>query len=507
MAGQDIDPLAVQIARLRLFIAITAARHREARGQDKPLPNMEAIIVCADTLETVADPQWRQNQLDMADPEVVAAVNSIAEIRARWFDAHTEDAKTELLQQYSERRDRLGLLQQQMGEFTSPELRELAKADLIGHAPSKTDARLLFYENPWRGFDIVIGNPPYEALSKSTTPEARKRLADTKLYRTASGGDLYNLFCETALALAKPDGGVVTLIVPLSIAFGRNKQTLRNLFNQRSKSINLRHYDNGPDTPFNESPTVKSPNNRQRATIIIAELGDSSDLSIKSSGLQSWPTSERHWCIRQRASVPVPNLPSSAGSGITGQWARVPTPQVAALIEAIAAQKTSVASVIDGGEVTLASPKTAYHFISIIPRGVAIPRSEDFFTVKDHHTKELIMAVLNGHVAHAWWQVYGDGFHFKPSDYTTMTIPDAWVENPQPAIALGQRLIDAMPDCMVENKQQGGVWRNVDFHTHTPGLIAELDRLHIAALGLPEEPLLSHMKIMRSNSSWNYGVQ
>jgi hypothetical protein len=44
----------------------------------------------------------------------------------------------------------------------------------------------------------------------------------------------------------------------------------------------------------------------------------------------------------------------------------------------------------------------------------------------------------------------------------------------------------------------------VNFHLK-PDLIAELDRLHIAALGLPEEPLLTHLRIMRSSSSWNYG--
>ncbi len=51
---------------------------------------------------------------------------------------------------------------------------------------------------------------------------------------------------------------------------------------------------------------------------------------------------------------------------------------------------------------------------------------------------------------------------------------------------------------------RGTVWRNVNFH-RKPELIAELDRLHIVALGLDEEPLLTHLWIMRSSSSWNYG--
>ena len=114
------------------------------------------------------------------------------------------------------------------------------------------------------------------------------------------------------------------------------------------------------------------------------------------------------------------------------------------------------------------------------------------------------MAALNGHVAYGWWWVFGDAFHLKPYDLASLTIPDAWAKEPQAAIDLGQRLIDAMPDCTVEMLNRGTVWRNVNFHLK-PELIAELDKLHIRALGLAEEPLLAHLRTMRSSSSWDYG--
>ena len=62
-----------------------------------------------------------------------------------------------------------------------------------------------------------------------------------------------------------------------------------------------------------------------------------------------------------------------------------------------------------------------------------------------------------------------------------------------------------MPGCIVENRQPGDTWRNVNFHLK-PELIEELDRLHLAALGLPAEPLLRQLRMMRSSSSWNYGA-
>ncbi len=507
LRGQDINPLAVQIARLRLFIAITATRQQRQRDAtllgSEPLPNLEAVIVCADTLETIADPESLRS-LDMVDPQVDAAVKRIAETRAQWFDVHSESDKLHVQNQDAESRAHLDQLLRQKGALASREMRTLARSKLLSNNPAKTDARLLFYESPWRGFDIVIGNPPYEALSKSKTPTDRKRLVTEKLYRTVGSGDLYSLFCETALSLAKPDGGVVTLIVPLSIAFGRDKQTLRDIFKRHSKTITLRHYNNPPDTTFNASPTVLTPENAQRTTVLTATVGSTDEPQIESTGLQGWPSEQRQDCIRHRRVSRIPVLGSNFNQYIAGQWPRVPTEEVSEMVRAVAQQGTPISSHAADTGAILAFPKTARYFVSSIPKDTVSPRSETFFSFANNLDLRLAMATLNGHVGYGWWRVFGDGFHVNSYELTTLTIPDSWLENPGPAIEIGQRLLNAIPQCVVENKQQGGVWRNVDFHAYAPDLVAELDRLHIAALGLPEDPLLTHLRIMRSSSSWNY---
>ena len=509
LSGQDISPLAVQIARLRLFIAIIADRKGLPPAHDRPLPNLEARIVCADTLQTFADPQWRPDhpgQFDTADPELVQALTDLAANRARWFDAYTEQEKQERLNRDVLLRDRLRLLLQNKGDLASPELIGFADFPLfnIHPTPARTDARLLFYENPWRGFDIVIGNPPYEALSKSMSHDGIDVLKTNKHYRTTNVRNLYSLFCETALALADSNGGVVTMIVPFSIAFGQRQKTLRDIFNASSETINLRHHDNRPDTTFNASPTVKSPENRQRATIMTSVLGKSGNNAIKSTGLQRWSAGERAIFLNLRPTTTVPQFESNVDVRIAGQWPRIPTKKISDLVRTVLGQRTVVESLRSNsaGE-TLAFPMTAYQFIASIPRGTVHPRSETYFPVNDMDSLRLVMATLNGHIAYGWWWVFGDGFHVKPYDLTSLTVPDAWMDNPRPAIELGQRLIDAMPECEVVAPQQGNTWRNVDFH-RKPDLIEELDRLHISALGLEPEPLLRHLRIMRSSSSWSY---
>lgn len=511
LAGQDINPLAVQITRLRLFIAITAAE-RHNSSQEEQLPNLEARIVCADTLATVANPEWRPErpgQLTDAWPELTATLTAAAVNRAEWFDAHTEEAKQKVLARDAELSNSLNLLLDQRKELASPELQGFAQTELYNTIrstprPAATDARLLFYENPWRGFDVVIGNPPYEALGKSLDKAAVNALKDRKGYQTTNVADLYSLFCETALALANPEGGVVTLIVPLSIAFGRQQEKLRAVFENRSSVIDLRQYNNNPSMMFHTNPLTKDPRNRQRVTIITTKLGSQNPV-VRSTGLQRWPADERWLCLDQRRTVAQPQYRADVHRHTVRQWARIPTEEVRDMVQSIISQKETIESYRGSGEVKVALPVAAEYFVSCVPAG-KYSRTEQLLRVASDDDLRLLMAALNGHVGYAWWWMYGDGFHIKSSDFAALTVPDEWVKNPQPAIALGQRLIDAMPECEVEIVIHGKPWQNVNFHLK-PDLIAELDRLHLAALGFTgaaQDKVLGHLRIMRSSSSWRY---
>ena len=167
----------------------------------------------------------------------------------------------------------------------------------------------MFYRPDRRGFDIVIGNPPYDSVNKDRqaprdTDRAerkvwadrrqarRQHLVTEKRYCTTAGNDLYNLVAEAALALAKPDGGVVTLVVPLSLCFGQDQQPLRRLFEERCCCISLRCQDIRPDKTFHDSP-VAHPENAQRTTIVTAVAGaESPTISISGANIRS--KSERH---------------------------------------------------------------------------------------------------------------------------------------------------------------------------------------------------------------------
>ena len=177
--AQDIHPMAVQITRLRLVIAIIAA---EEDGT-QPLPNLEAKIVCANTLSTIPRRNWSLSAtggFQDENPTIVSALSARADLLHSWQSAHEESAKLALRKEDERLRDELK--QAVQNSMVSEETVAFADFSLLDPEapPVHTDPRLIFYHPDWQGFDVVIGNPPYEAIAagqdKQERPQAKVAL-------------------------------------------------------------------------------------------------------------------------------------------------------------------------------------------------------------------------------------------------------------------------------------------------------------------------------------------
>ena len=509
--------MATQITRLRLFIAIMATeRTSNESNEPDPLPNLEGRIVCADTLATVANPDWNPEiaaGLTGSNPQIRKALIERSGVLQMWRDAHSEEEKVWVMDQDKTTRMRLADALRETGNEDHPELMSFARHELltVDAKPIATDTRLIFYDRKRKGFDIVIGNPPYETIAKGMTPSERKtvkdNLRDYKRYVTTRGNNLYNLFLEVALALAKPEDGVVTMIVPLSVAFAQAQAATRRLFEQRANKIWIRHQDNGPDMTFHESP-VANPTNRQRTTIITAFLGKTL-VSIKTTGTSQWTKSERERFLTSRDYATAPDIAENRIDGrLAHQWPRVSTNLIAKLVSSMALQKCKINDLeIRTGEFSVTIPQTAYNFITIAPAG-KLSRREILLNLDSSDNLQLAMAVLNNHIAYMWWRVWGDAFHVNKYEMTSIAIPDKWLDDAEmnrEARHLGRSLINAInPDNIQLNKSgtRGGTFENVNFYQACPAIIEQIDILYLEALGMLNDQLLNQLRKLRSNSNW-----
>jgi len=112
----------------------------------------------------------------------------------------------------------------------------------IGTAATIIHADALTYEWPEGTFDIVVGNPPFlNQLSRATTRGGRSRYGGGPYADTAA------VFLALSVGLARPDGGRVAMIVPVSALTTRDAASIRSDLLSRAA---LRHLWWSPTAMF-----------------------------------------------------------------------------------------------------------------------------------------------------------------------------------------------------------------------------------------------------------------
>ena len=203
--GADIQPVACEIAKLRLFITLAIEQERGGDGRDnygfRPLPNLETRFVAANALVAI-DSEKLQNEA------VDSLLAKLRENRERHFNASARSKKVQCMREGRELRKQLKAALRKLG------LDE--KADQIGDwDPYDQNKSAGWFEPEWMfsvrdGFDIAIGNPPYvrnESLSRRDKDELRAQYPD--IYDGKA--DLYTYFYRRGQSVLR-DGGRLCLI-------------------------------------------------------------------------------------------------------------------------------------------------------------------------------------------------------------------------------------------------------------------------------------------------------
>ena len=225
--GVDIQPIAVQIAKLRFFISLAIEQKPNDNAADnygiRPLPNLETRFVAADTLLALARPAQRTLGQTTA---VTDLERQIAANRERHFHAVARKDKLDCRRLDDELRRQLAQELQAAG-FPAASAGQIAAwepFDQNAGAANWFDAAYMF--GVPNGFDVVIANPPY-VRQEGIAPKAYKD-ALLKAYPDAAVGrsDLYCYFYARALQLLR-DGGMHLFVCSnswLDVGYGAKLQ-------------------------------------------------------------------------------------------------------------------------------------------------------------------------------------------------------------------------------------------------------------------------------------------
>ncbi len=200
--GVDIQPIAVQIAKLRFFVALIVSQKVDATQHNHnvtALPNLETKIVAADSLVPIDRPA----QGGLRDPAIDEKQQALISANESYFAARTGRTKRKWRDRIFTLRDELAALLEQ-DRF----LPEGAAKQLVHWNPFDQNAAADFFDPEWMfqladGFDVVIGNPPYvrQEKIKDLKPLFKKN------YQCFTGvADLYVYFYERSIKLLKPEG-------------------------------------------------------------------------------------------------------------------------------------------------------------------------------------------------------------------------------------------------------------------------------------------------------------
>lgn len=241
--GVDIQTIACQIAKLRFFISLAIEQQPNGNSKEnygiKPLPNLETRFVAANTLLALASDQGVLPSQRTQELEQQLRAN-----RERYFHAKTRDLKLEC--QIKDRRLRGNLTTElQTIGMERVDAEKIAAWDPYDQNASTDwfDAKYMF--GVVDGFDVVIGNPPYQQVRKGTYSKIRFPFSEGY---DQGKQNLYKLFVEQSYNLCK-NSGIATLIIQSSLMCDLSSAHTRRLLLEHTRLQHIVEFPKAAPTP------------------------------------------------------------------------------------------------------------------------------------------------------------------------------------------------------------------------------------------------------------------
>ena len=246
--GVDIQPIAVEIARLRCFLSLVIEEKVDDNDYNRgvnPLPNLDFKFIIANTLKELpkeSDVKFADDAMQISMVENQDHIAELKAVREEYFSVNDASIKSELRYQFSEIQN--AMLSEALNVYRGNNTSKLYRA-LFEWKPFEnvvTD----WFDPEWMfgvrdGFDIVLGNPPYVVLqgnNKSSDLSYFKKKYEVAKYKV----DLYHLFIEKSIKSIKANG-ICTLITPSNFTSNNYCEPLRKYILNNTDIISIVFYD------------------------------------------------------------------------------------------------------------------------------------------------------------------------------------------------------------------------------------------------------------------------
>jgi adenine-specific DNA-methyltransferase len=165
--GIDIQPIAVQISKLRFFISLVIDQNKQASKENfgiRSLPNLETKFVAANTLIGLDKPELKSGDMFLQETyEKIKVLSSeLKGVRHKYFSANNRPEKQKLQGKDKLLRKKISEQLEKVG-YTQSNAHKIADFDPYdqNHFANWFEIEWMFGNDVIDGFDIVIGNPPF----------------------------------------------------------------------------------------------------------------------------------------------------------------------------------------------------------------------------------------------------------------------------------------------------------------------------------------------------------
>jgi len=423
--GVDIEEEAVEICKLRLFLLL-AARLQPGK-QVEPLPDIDFNIRAGNTLVGYATENEVKRaagggQLALVPGDPFAPIDEAVLLADQAFQqfklsqGDDEAARADLPNAKAGYLARITGLRKTLDHYLFDQQRPTDGFDAwrARTQPFHWFAEFHSIVIGNRGFDVIIGNPPYVRASEV------RRQYELNGFKTERCPDIYAMVLERVADLLEP-AGRSGMIVPLSLSFSGDFDALRKVLAQQYKNSWFSSFARIPSALFSHDVRVRN-------TIHLGHKGR--------RGTKALSTRIHRWSEVARVSL-FSTLDYASFSWGAFNW-MVPRfnrgAMITRLVELDSDRQNALEHRVARGATNypIYFAPTAYNWITFTPSlppsfgtdGLPLSTNDakTIYAVSDANRK-LLSLTLSGIMGFVYWSGLGDDFHVTKGQMTAFPLP------------------------------------------------------------------------------------